>query len=214
MCRGSPDRNAASAGGTPLLNRRWAVSSINDPRLEKLLEQVRQSYVDQSTASLPDSQPLAVGDLIIARSVAGLVAIDFRTGKRLWRGPTDEAVKAVLDTQSVDRATADPSLLSVWLDQRWLGDATYGTLSSDGRLVFCVEDVGTGFNADRMMTIIPPTAACGCRARPAARPIAWPRTKLLRKANWSGSCRPTNARTWPGPFSWVRRSPWPIGCMP
>jgi outer membrane protein assembly factor BamB len=155
MCRGSPARNAASAGGTPLLNRRWAVSCINDPRLEKLTEQVRESYVDQSIATLPDCQPLAVGDLIIARSVAGLVAIDFRTGKRIWRGPTDEAVKAVLDTQSVDRATADPSLLASWLDQRLLGDATYGTLSSDGRLVFCVEDVGTGLGADRMMTIIP-----------------------------------------------------------
>ncbi|HEY5312337.1 MAG TPA: PQQ-binding-like beta-propeller repeat protein, partial [Pirellulales bacterium] len=155
MCRGSPARNAASLGGTPLLNRRWAVSCINDPRLEKLAEQVRESYVDQSTATLPDCQPLAVGDLIITRSVAGLVAIDFRTGKRIWRGPTDEAVKAVLDTQSVDRATADASLLATWLDQRLLGDATYGTLSSDGRLVFGVEDVGTGLGSDRMMTIIP-----------------------------------------------------------
>ncbi|HEX4149788.1 MAG TPA: PQQ-binding-like beta-propeller repeat protein, partial [Pirellulales bacterium] len=155
MNRGAPDRNGSSAGGSPLLNRRWAVSTINDPRLEKLVAQVQQSYVDQSTASLPACQPLAVGDLILARSVAGLVAIDFRSGKRIWRGPTDEAVKTVLDTQSLDRGTADPSLLAAWLDQRLLGDATYGTLSSDGRLVFCVEDVGTGLSEQMRTTILP-----------------------------------------------------------
>lgn len=154
MCGGSPDRNAATAGGSPLLSCRWAVPSVNDPRLEKLSEQVRQSYVDQSTASLPSCQPLAVGNLIITRSAAGLVAIDLRSGKRLWHGPVDEAVKNVLDPQSVDRATADPSLLAAWLDQRLSGDPTYGSLSSDGRLVFAVEDVGSGLGSDRIMTTI------------------------------------------------------------
>jgi outer membrane protein assembly factor BamB len=153
MAHGRPDRNAASPGSSPLLNPRWAISSTNDPRLDKLIEQVRQSYTDQGIAALPGCQPLAVGDLVILRSATGLVAVDFKTGKRVWRGASDDAVKAVLDVRGSDRSAAESSLLASWLDQRLLIDANYGTMSSDGSLVFCVEDVGTGLASDRGPTV-------------------------------------------------------------
>ncbi|HEX3870133.1 MAG TPA: hypothetical protein VHV77_06845, partial [Pirellulales bacterium] len=141
LFRGSPSRNATSRGGTPLLNRRWAVPVINDPQIEKLSEQLRQSYVDQGLAALPSLSPLAVDNFVFMRSVAGLVAVDFKTGKRIWNGPADEGARYLLDPANIDSNAVDASALAGWLDQRLWDDNVYGAMSSDGQSIYCVEDL-------------------------------------------------------------------------
>jgi len=158
MYRGSPARNATSLGSSPLLNRRWEIPNANDPHVEKLLGQLREGFLEEGGRVLPGLHPLAVKDYVFMRSVAGLEAVDFRTGKRIWYAPVDKAVEELLDsagaTGSVGAAAAAPqgaNSLAEWLEQRVWDDAVYGALSSDGEAVYCVED----------LDIQPPTAPMG-----------------------------------------------------
>lgn len=151
---GDSARNAVSPGSNPLLNRRWAVPYVNHPDVEKLAEQLGRNYAEQAGAPLPASQPLAVGDVILMRTLAGLTAIDFRTGKRIWRGATDERLEQVLsrDTPLAGRQDQEAGQLAYLLEERLWHDEAYGTLSSDGRRVFCVEqELLPGDNSQRSM---------------------------------------------------------------
>ena len=139
MYRGGPTRNSASPGSSPLLNRRWATPTANDPQLEKQLADMQEQHLEQGARLVPGLHPLAVNDYVFMRSVNCLEAIDFRTGKRIWNGPLDKQVEDLL-RQSGAAAVAGNGAPN-WLEQRIWDDATYGTLSSDGARVYCVEDL-------------------------------------------------------------------------
>ena len=140
MFRGSAQRNAMSVGSSPLLNLRWAVPTLIDHDLRSKTEEMEVTHHEQQEAALPGMHPLAVNGYVFLRSVASLVAVDFRTGKRVWTGPVDESVSQLLDMIG-SGSMADPQLAD-WLALRIWQDATYGAMSSDGRCVFCVEDLG------------------------------------------------------------------------
>jgi len=83
--------------------------------------------------------PLAVGDVLLMRTVRNLLAVDFVTGKRLWEASTEETDDPDHGA-TVGDARLRQAMLAAGLGQRMWGDSTYGTLSSDGRRVFSVED--------------------------------------------------------------------------
>jgi len=168
LFRGSPNRNSVSSGSSPLLNRRWGVPVSDDNgSIAALLKQLQQTAIDQGSDLLPALHPLAVNDYVFMRSVSGLVAIDFKTGKRIWRGSIDESVDQLLEpdvqygnaqyTRRVAGAnvrfiggravnTNNASMVPGRLSQRVWEDATFGTMSSDGESVFCIEDLEIGQN--------------------------------------------------------------------
>ena len=41
-------------------------------------------------AAIPTLHPLAVGDVLLMRTLRKLLAVDFATGKRLWEAPPDD----------------------------------------------------------------------------------------------------------------------------
>jgi outer membrane protein assembly factor BamB/tetratricopeptide (TPR) repeat protein len=164
MYRGSSSRNAASVGSTPLLNRRWAVPNANDPHVERLLTAKREAFLEEGGRVLPGLHPLAVKGFVFMRTVSGLEAVDFRTGKRIWYAPVERSVEELLDTAASGPAAAPAptaNLLVNWIDQRVWDDAIYGTLASDGELVYAVEDldiqpplaqmIAGGFQRQRMI---------------------------------------------------------------
>jgi len=145
LFRGSPARNARTRGGMPLLNRRWAVRVINDPFAQEELSRLAQAEADQGTASVPALQPLAVGGWVLMRGLTGLEAVDFRTGKRVWAGGVDESVRQLLESAAPSGLWENNPPLSQWLADRVWRDMVYGQMSSDGRHVYCVEDLGVSF---------------------------------------------------------------------
>jgi len=138
--RGDPARNVASDGGTPLLAYRWRVPTANDdPAVERAVEQMHRTYRDENLTTLPGLHPLAVGNTILMRSARNLLAIDFATGKRLWEVPTDNPFESLPTSASRGYGQDSSQALFELLERRLWDDAVYGTLSSDGELVFAVE---------------------------------------------------------------------------
>ena len=123
-----------------------------------MLIKLREAYLDQGLTIVPGLHPLAVRDDILRdgekgrewvfmRSVAGLIGIDFRTGKRICQGTVHESVVDVLDSDGKNASLKKQPLFANWLDQRVWEDTTYGTMSSDGECVFWRRRSGDQFHS-------------------------------------------------------------------
>ncbi|MBX9788019.1 MAG: PQQ-binding-like beta-propeller repeat protein [Pirellulales bacterium] len=143
--RGDAERNAATQGSGPLLDHEsdcWFVPTTEDHAIEQQLTQLRQKYRDEYVAAIPGLHPLVVDNVVLMRTVNTLLAIDFETGKRVWDVPVDESLDELLEFGSPNQpAAANQQQMIMALDQRLWDDLTFGTLSSDGRYVFSVEDL-------------------------------------------------------------------------
>ncbi len=159
---GDSTRNAAAVGGTPLLNVRWQAFS-EYPSVDRVVAQLQAVRSQAYDALLPSAHPIAVGGTIVARTWRGLMAVDAETGKLRWEVPSDgpwlslaasspgdlRAIETVLRQQEraaeIRRRTFDgnnPASLATALMRRVFGDLTAGAASSDGRLVYSIEDDG------------------------------------------------------------------------
>jgi outer membrane protein assembly factor BamB len=143
MFRGDAMRNAASVGGVPLLNVRWRVAATDDPQMATGLEQYERQCAEQGVPTIPALHPLAVADVLLMRTARNLLAVDFATGKRLWEAPVEEGAETMTGVPPAETQMMQSMMLQE-LGQRMWCDTTYGTLSSDGRCVFAVEDLELG----------------------------------------------------------------------
>lgn len=144
MVRGDAARNASTVGSTPLLNMRWRIPVTDDPVVEDVLRQLQQSYREQGLSLVSGLHPLAVDDVVLMRTARNLLAVDFATGKRLWEVPTDDPLEAIGIRTNTESMLRQGSPWPMQVGQRIWDDATYGTLSSDGRFVFSIEDLTLG----------------------------------------------------------------------
>lgn len=173
MHRGNPERNSSVKGGAPLLDREgdcWWIPTVEDPAVERVVRQLRQTYQEANFTALPSFQPLVVGETVLMRTVSTLLAVDFKTGKRLWNVPVDENWGDLSELQGSILQQGNSSQVVSLIDQRMWDDATYGCLSSDGNLVYSIEDLNLslpGQNAQPKMIVLP-----NGRRLPAP---AWPR---------------------------------------
>jgi outer membrane protein assembly factor BamB len=143
MFGGNPAHNLSTAASAPLLNMRWRVPITDDPLVEGYLRQIRQAYHEQGASDAPCLHPLAVDNVVLLRTLRNLLAVDFLSGKRLWEEPVDDQLETLL-AGSGDGGIQQMPQLQVGLGQRIWDDLTYGTLSSDGRYVFSIEDLAFG----------------------------------------------------------------------
>ena len=148
MFCGVASRNAVSSGGAPLLNVRWRIPATDDPATEDMLNQIRQGYEERGVPAMVGLHPLVVDDVVLMRTVRNLLAVDLISGKRLWEVPVDDPVQASLPSRSgtvtingFSTVRQPSSQLAAGLARRIRDDATFGTLSSDGRYVFSIEDL-------------------------------------------------------------------------
>ncbi|MGA2064712.1 MAG: PQQ-binding-like beta-propeller repeat protein [Thermoguttaceae bacterium] len=158
MFRGDPARNAATAGGAPLLSMKWRVPVTDDDAgADGPLQQLQQRYRRHGVVLIPSIHPLVVGDLVLTRTVRKLLAVDFATeGSRKWDVPADDPTEKLEARNQVDPFGQGNPVPMRWaaLGQRIWDDAAYGTLSSDGRLVFSLEDLGSGVRSYPHMGVV------------------------------------------------------------
>lgn len=139
--RGNPSRNGRTDGGLPHLRVRWRVKLLEHHNLEAVHDEMEGLLERQQKARLPAAGPLAVGDYVITRSAHGLVAIDFTTGKRVWRSQPQRAsllqnlMDGTRDQNENDVEPAQSFAQTVWEDY------LYNTTSSDGKRVYVIRDL-------------------------------------------------------------------------
>ncbi len=159
MYRGNLQRSQLGKSDAPLLEPVWQVSTTTtepgrrwladasrrlgpaapmfDPNTGLPVSWMTHAASGLDPANLPAGMPLSIGGKLLFRTHAGIQAVDNQTGRPLWHARLGLSLESIL---------ADPAR-KVQLD-RWLGmygglypNSTQGTLSSDGRLVFAVDDL-------------------------------------------------------------------------
>ena len=155
LVRGDARRSGrAIEAGLPWLRARWQYPTTSDVAAEAL-KTLQTLYREQHFAALPAGQPLAVGGRVLVRTASALLAIDAKTGDLAWRATFDDGVATLIARDEGSLAADSPQLLT-GLDERSWGDATYGTMSSDGQHVFGVEDVGFTYGLLNQRIVVGP----------------------------------------------------------
>lgn len=217
--RGDAARNALVAASRPLLVPRYRVPLTRHPEEARLLERRRKLFADRDMPLLPAGTPLAVDGLLLTHTPMGLLAVDFETGKRVWlqtggaAGSFFDATPASAEGDESGDAEARAAIRGVF------DDATSGTLSSNGALVFAVESDPASLagpavnNLNGMFRVLPPAPA-GFNALSAYRlanrgelawrlPAAEPASPPVQPPTFPGNASP--------PGGWYLGAPLPIG---
>lgn len=176
MFRGDEARNAASAGGLPLVNSEWYFPTVNDPKLGGRLASVARSLLDKGESTIPATQVLAITppkrndgkqlNYVVIRTPDEVIGVSLQNGRRLWgypweHVPANSAVKLAQGTQQAANNR------EAQMRQRLWDDNLYNQMSSDGTQLYFIDD----------LDYISPTATNQVRA-------VWPgmRQPLLNKA--------------------------------
>jgi outer membrane protein assembly factor BamB len=158
--RGDPGRNSQTTGGRPHLRPRWEARIVNEPTIESFLSSRSDDFVQRGIVEIPGARPIAVGDVVVVRTPENIVAVDWKTGKRIWESRDEQELQPDLTstepTAGLDReqwaAQGKP------LEDRIWHDALVTSLASDGKRVFIVrglsvahdEEGGMGFQPQFM----------------------------------------------------------------
>jgi outer membrane protein assembly factor BamB/tetratricopeptide (TPR) repeat protein len=151
LFRGNAARSASTDSSGPLLSLVWRVPTTDQPFVESAIEEVQQSFREHDQWAIPSLHPLVVNGRVLMRTAGNLVAVDLITGKRCWETPAADPFDALLEPPA-DDATAvfmpvggtTPDVGTAVRYRLW-GDATFGTLSSDGQYVFAIEDLSLDY---------------------------------------------------------------------
>jgi outer membrane protein assembly factor BamB/tetratricopeptide (TPR) repeat protein len=152
MYRGDPTRSAQQKGGTPFLEKRWSASTFTalsssfrdeNPQSKVQVQAAVKAQESRGQPILPSFFPIAADNKLIYRSYWGFHAVDAKTGKLMWETDSKWSLERLLK----DGKTM--GYLSNWLaqyNQMGRGNVLYensttGTLSTDGKLVYAVEDL-------------------------------------------------------------------------
>ena len=118
----------------------------SDERLhEELRETVqtqRYSFENHRRPVLPRLSALVIGDRILARTTGNVIALDLQTGDRLQEMFEDDGYAGLIEQWEQGGLANSTGILAQLVRQRIWADATYSSLSSDGRLVYAIEESG------------------------------------------------------------------------
>jgi outer membrane protein assembly factor BamB len=151
---GNYRRTMSQDVGPSVLEPRWSHSTFQDveneglatllePLTERLAE-LSEGLLHSGNAVTPVAVPLLVGDLLIYRGFANIRAVHRVTGEFEWETfKIDKQLKKALSLQQrmePDDASRVHRLVSPSLFQHWFRANVGGQLTTDGTMVFAVED--------------------------------------------------------------------------
>ncbi|WP_254509774.1 outer membrane protein assembly factor BamB family protein [Anatilimnocola floriformis] len=150
MFRGDEARNAATAGGMPLVISEWYFPTTNDPDLDKWVGKYARTLQDKGETIVPALQPLAVAsinkkdnkrvDYVVIRSPEKVMGVSLKTGRRMWVYPHEDRI-----TSNAGALTAGAQQIAATKEnavrQRIWEDNLYGQLSSDSQQLYLIDDL-------------------------------------------------------------------------
>lgn len=141
--RGNTARNGHANGGLPHVRVRWEARLLSHPQFETIYDEF-WTALEQRDQPLPAAGiPLAIGDTIIATTAQNVIAVDFRTGKRVWQTQPQR----VSEFEQLLNLSGDAGLLDTNMHasqsfaRRIWDDYLYNSVSSDGERVFVIRDL-------------------------------------------------------------------------
>ena len=155
MFRGSGDRIATSAPASPVWDANWTIDAVLDHDTERSatrrasdeLHSFSERRREEGMLMQPAGHPLLVNGVAYFKTLQNLWAVNMQTGAVVWKSDVyDLAYRQVTGLASAPRIRRSTSLssmtrLQTFLDQRVWRDMNAGTISSDGDLVFSINNL-------------------------------------------------------------------------
>ena len=138
--RGNAARNGATGGGLPHMRVRWNIQFWWPPQLESLLQNLTADLIQSGDMAPVAGSPLAAGDYVLTRTMEGLLAVDFRSGKRVWRSEPErdpQLEELMRAGATAEQEGGNPELTRSFARRMW-EDYLYGTMSSDGGRAYMI----------------------------------------------------------------------------
>jgi outer membrane protein assembly factor BamB len=148
LYRGDEKRNAQSSGGVPLLNYNWMLPTLNNPTDMARVAQQYRAIRDRDEPLMCALQPIVVQNYAVVRQpeTNKLVGINLtKEGKREWIYPAfDDSPNAqtARESQFQNRNPSQTNTRDAELKQRIWEDNIFGQVSSDGRQVYVIDELG------------------------------------------------------------------------
>jgi len=156
MFGGDPTRSALADAGSPFLQAELLAGLSRQEWFSRIAQKMHREYLDRHRVALPRLHPLVVGESIVLRSATHLKALDFDSGQLQWEAPLEDPLRHFVKSENRPQSDEDHQSFARGLRRRLLGDATFGTLSSDGHYVFAVEDLHFAFREDSQRLVVMP----------------------------------------------------------
>jgi outer membrane protein assembly factor BamB len=141
LFHGNAARNGSAQMVKVLPHATPLISICDDPNLRSKLEEIRDNLLDHVDLAMPSMHPLVVGDMVLLRTATHLVAMDPASGKIIWHAAMEDPLKNRLKEIPKNPKILQSEASATALRRRFTEDLAFGTLSSDGSLVFALEDI-------------------------------------------------------------------------
>ena len=137
---GSSSQTFSTKATAPLLEQNWTVPLFTRLSLERETDAIVRMIKNGNDVYIPASQPLVVDDLFLTRTFGEIIAVDTKTGKRLWiaqepgyRFPDNVPVPLSYTIGYADGYTRRTLLFFFWFNR------IAHQLSSDGEKLFSID---------------------------------------------------------------------------
>jgi outer membrane protein assembly factor BamB len=153
LFKGNPSRAAEGTGSAPFLEAKWVYLLANEKQTEQWVGQAVKTQQERLQPVLPSFFPIAATvrtdketkPLLIYRSFWGIHARNLaKDGKLEWDAPSDYALDALVKNQEKSFLINNNQWVQSYLNsnpQMLYENSTVGTLSTDNRFVYAVEDL-------------------------------------------------------------------------
>ncbi len=138
----------ASASNWSVATSSWQVPVEEAPfsggvvDVSRQLRGIENDFDKKGRAAIPSVRPVIVDDVALVRTQSHLRAYDLLTGELAWQTKRPNVLEQVRCGTIPPLPGDTGSILDPMLRDRLFANPTYGRLSTDRGLVFCVEDLG------------------------------------------------------------------------
>ena len=132
-------RFSTNADPSPALLPSWSRLTPPAADLAKTVIDTQRYFRGQGVVSSLAMRPLVVGQVVLARTMEHLVALDLATGEPIWKESVPHPEYAWIAERpfSLENASFRNTLIGAW-HRRTEADSVFGSLATDGRIVIAV----------------------------------------------------------------------------
>ncbi len=148
VSRGDITGAKESAGGALWPDPKPLLAMAEHNALKGILKEIGDERREKRVGAVSTLGSLVIGELLMQRTPTELKAIDRDTGQLHWRFPTENGLEHALDVAGAEQRDRFAEVIKNGLKRRLWEDMAWGTLSSNGRLVFAIEDLSFDLGVD------------------------------------------------------------------